>query len=60
MERELPLVVILHTASPFCKTSSKCQKAVRQIQDYHIDGNNFNDIGYEMLTLNILITGNKK
>ena len=45
----LDMVVIHHTASPFCKTRTGCIELVQNIQNYHIDQVDYGDIGYNFL-----------
>lgn len=42
-------VVITHTASDICENRSGCKFLVRYIQNFHIEGNNWSDIGYNFL-----------
>ncbi|XP_026463959.1 peptidoglycan-recognition protein 1-like isoform X1 [Ctenocephalides felis] len=47
--RNASLVVILHTATQFCKTPPECAQATRTAQNYHMDVLRFADIGYNFL-----------
>lgn len=44
-----PYVVIHHSATPGCTSQAICQSRVRSFQNYHIDHNKWNDIGYNFL-----------
>ncbi|CAG9794952.1 unnamed protein product [Diatraea saccharalis] len=55
MARPVDLVIIQHTVSPFCKTDARCAELVRNIQNYHMDTLNLDDIGS-----NFYVGGNGK
>ncbi|KAF2892794.1 hypothetical protein ILUMI_13382 [Ignelater luminosus] len=42
-------VVIHHSASSGCTTKSKCSRLVKSFQNYHMDTQHWNDIGYSFL-----------
>lgn len=42
-------VVIHHSATKSCNTTESCKSLVQSIQNYHMDKNNWNDIGYNFL-----------
>ncbi|KAJ8687422.1 hypothetical protein QAD02_023216 [Eretmocerus hayati] len=44
-----PYVIIIHTVTEFCITILECIENVQGIQDYHMRGLNYNDIGYNFL-----------
>ncbi|XP_017785947.1 PREDICTED: peptidoglycan-recognition protein SC2-like [Nicrophorus vespilloides] len=48
-EEPVPYVVIHHSATPSCTTKAKCKGAVKGFQNYHIDQNEWNDIGYNFI-----------
>ena len=49
-DSSLPFVVIHHGGTQtFCTTESECAAIVRSYQNYHIDSNGWNDIGYNFL-----------
>nr|UIW25016.1 peptidoglycan-recognition protein SC2 [Lasioderma serricorne] len=44
-----PFVVIHHSVTPKCENTKKCKSRIKSIQDYHIDHNHWEDIGYNFL-----------
>ncbi|XP_008062087.1 peptidoglycan recognition protein 3 isoform X1 [Carlito syrichta] len=42
-------VIIIHTAGTTCNISTDCQTLVRNLQSYHMDTQDFCDIGYHFL-----------
>lgn len=44
-----PFVVVHHSDTPSCFNQEDCKKRIRNIQDYHMDHNNWQDIGYNFL-----------
>ena len=42
----LPMLFVHHSAMSECSDFESCSQAVRDIQDLHIDGNGWWDIGY--------------
>ncbi|XP_033220942.1 uncharacterized protein LOC117175344 [Belonocnema kinseyi] len=44
-----PFVVVHHSATEGCTSQAICQARVRSFQDYHINHNNWSDIGYNFL-----------
>ncbi|KAF4525889.1 hypothetical protein B566_EDAN015174 [Ephemera danica] len=49
MSNPVPYVVIHHSEGASCTTQTSCESVVRGIQDYHMDSNGWNDIGYSFL-----------
>ncbi|KAF4525890.1 hypothetical protein B566_EDAN015175 [Ephemera danica] len=49
MSNPVPFVVIHHSAGASCTTQSSCTSQVQGIQNYHMDTNGWNDIGYSFL-----------
>ncbi|XP_041362760.1 peptidoglycan-recognition protein SC2-like [Gigantopelta aegis] len=49
--RRLPVseVIIHHSDTPSCYTSSSCKARVRSIQNHHMNTNRWSDIGYNFL-----------
>lgn len=48
LQTPVPYVVIHHTYIPgACYTGEQCQKAMRSMQNYHMDSHNWWDIGYQ-------------
>lgn len=43
----LQYVIIHHTVTNICETKAACSEIVRSIQDYHINVQEFGDIGYK-------------
>lgn len=44
--RPAAFFVIHHTAGASCTTEAACSQQMRNIQDFHMDGNGWDDIGY--------------
>ncbi|XP_011314862.1 peptidoglycan recognition protein [Fopius arisanus] len=42
----IPYVIIHHTVTPECETFAACSGRIRNIQDYHMDELNWQDIGF--------------
>ena len=40
------MLFVHHSAMAECEDQESCSQAVRDIQDFHIDGNGWSDIGY--------------
>ena len=49
LEHPVNYIVILHTATEECHTQSECAFVTKQIQNYHIGGHGWLDIGYSFL-----------
>lgn len=49
INKPVPFYVIHHTVSPHCTTKSECSKQMRNIQNWHMDGNGWSNIGYSFL-----------
>eukprot|EP00090_Calanus_glacialis_P002481 TRINITY_DN11865_c0_g1_i3.p1 TRINITY_DN11865_c0_g1~~TRINITY_DN11865_c0_g1_i3.p1 ORF type:complete len:113 (-),score=23.61 TRINITY_DN11865_c0_g1_i3:296-634(-) len=47
----LPMLFVHHSAMAECEDQESCSKAVRNIQDLHMDGNEWWDIGYRCWVL---------
>ncbi|XP_074641729.1 peptidoglycan recognition protein-like [Tubulanus polymorphus] len=45
----MPMVFIHHTAMDFCYNKTSCSKEMRIIQNLHMDGRSWDDIGYSFL-----------
>eukprot|EP00057_Strongylocentrotus_purpuratus_P029502 XP_011683976.1 PREDICTED: peptidoglycan-recognition protein SC2 [Strongylocentrotus purpuratus] len=45
----LPYAVVHHTDGSSCSTEASCMSQVRGIQNYHMDSNGWDDIGYNFL-----------
>eukprot|EP00092_Neocalanus_flemingeri_P061425 GFUD01073838.1.p1 GENE.GFUD01073838.1~~GFUD01073838.1.p1 ORF type:complete len:209 (+),score=54.63 GFUD01073838.1:58-684(+) len=45
----LPMLFVHHSAMAECEDQEACSQAVRDIQDLHMDGNGWWDIGYSFL-----------
>lgn len=45
----VPRIFIHHTDTPSCATQHECSKAVRGIQNFHMDTRGWDDIGYNFL-----------
>jgi N-acetylmuramoyl-L-alanine amidase len=46
MSNPVPYVIIHHSEGTPCSTTSDCLRVVRGIQDFHMDLNGWDDIGY--------------
>ncbi|CAG0896719.1 unnamed protein product, partial [Darwinula stevensoni] len=46
METPVSFVIIHHTEGPHCYSQADCIPIVRSIQNYHMDSNGWNDIGF--------------
>ncbi|CAG9761211.1 unnamed protein product [Ceutorhynchus assimilis] len=45
----VPNVIVHHTVTPSCDTEEKCSGTLREIQNYHIDTMEYDDIGYNFI-----------
>ncbi|KAJ8939223.1 hypothetical protein NQ318_014924 [Aromia moschata] len=48
-ENPPPYVVVHHSATALCNTTEKCKRVVKGFQDYHINDQGWEDIGYNFL-----------
>ncbi|XP_018561260.1 peptidoglycan-recognition protein 2 [Anoplophora glabripennis] len=44
-----PYVVVHHSVTNTCKTTADCKALMRSVQDYHMNTNDWEDIGYNFL-----------
>lgn len=49
VENPAPYVVVHHSVTPFCNTTEKCSREVRNIQKFHMETQKWDDIGYNFL-----------
>jgi len=49
MKLPVPYVIISHTVTKFCTTQSECIVYVKAVQIFHMESNNWSDIGYNFL-----------
>jgi len=47
--RPVPKMFIHHTETPRCTTTDRCKSIVKSIQNYHMDTQKWDDIGYNFL-----------
>uniref|UniRef100_A0A1Y1LQB5 Peptidoglycan-recognition protein n=1 Tax=Photinus pyralis TaxID=7054 RepID=A0A1Y1LQB5_PHOPY len=48
-ENPAPNVIIHHSTGPSCENEHSCKSRVKSFQNYHMDTNRWNDIGYNFL-----------
>ena len=45
---QLPYQFVHHSEGSYCDTQATCSAVVRGIQNFHMDGNGWDDIGYRL------------
>ena len=46
---QVPYQFVHHSEGPYCDTQVTCSSVVRGIQNFHMDGNGWDDIGYRWI-----------